>query len=55
MLRGTLADIADQMHEAKIIISDLLAAEGFADRYLYLTAPCKRAPIDAEVATERHL
>jgi precorrin-4/cobalt-precorrin-4 C11-methyltransferase len=41
VLRGTLADIADQMHDAAItktaviIIGDVLAAEGFTDSYLY--------------------
>lgn len=41
VLRGTLADIAEQMHEASImrtaviIVGDVLAAEGFTDSYLY--------------------
>ncbi|MGY4712137.1 precorrin-4 C(11)-methyltransferase [Mycolicibacterium sp. CBM1] len=41
VLRGTLADIAAQMHDAAItrtaviIIGDVLAAEGFTDSYLY--------------------
>ena len=41
VLRGTLADIASQMHDAGItktaviIVGDALAAEGFADSYLY--------------------
>jgi precorrin-4/cobalt-precorrin-4 C11-methyltransferase len=41
VLRGTLADIAGQMHDAKItktaviIVGDVLAAEGFTDSYLY--------------------
>jgi precorrin-4/cobalt-precorrin-4 C11-methyltransferase len=41
VLRGTLADIAGQMHDANItktaviIVGDVLAAEGFADSYLY--------------------
>lgn len=41
VLRGTLADIAEQMHEAAIsrtaviIVGDVLAAEGFTDSYLY--------------------
>lgn len=41
VLRGTLADIAGQMHEANItktaviIVGDVLAAEGFTDSYLY--------------------
>lgn len=41
VLRGTLADIADQMHDAGItktaviIVGDVLAAEGFTDSYLY--------------------
>jgi precorrin-4/cobalt-precorrin-4 C11-methyltransferase len=43
ILRGTLASIADQMHEATItktaviIVGDVLAAEGFTDSYLYST------------------
>jgi len=43
VLRGTLAGIAQQMHDAKItktaviIIGDVLAAEGFTDSYLYST------------------
>jgi len=42
-LRGTLADIAAQMHDANItktaviIVGDALAAEGFSDSYLYST------------------
>lgn len=41
VLRGTLDDIAGQMHEAGvtrtavIIVGDVLAAEGFPDSYLY--------------------
>ncbi len=41
VLRGTLADIAGQMHGASItktaviIVGDVLAAEGFTDSYLY--------------------
>ena len=41
VLRGTLADIAAQTHEASvtrtavIIVGDVLAAEGFPDSYLY--------------------
>lgn len=44
VLRGTLAGIADQMHDANItktaviIVGDALAAEGFTDSYLYSTA-----------------
>ena len=43
VLRGTLADIAEQMHDASItrtaviIVGDVLAAEGFTDSYLYST------------------
>ena len=43
VLRGTLDDIAAQMHDAGItktaviIVGDVLAAEGFADSYLYST------------------
>ncbi|MGI9126379.1 MAG: precorrin-4 C(11)-methyltransferase [Mycobacterium sp.] len=41
VLRGTLADIAEQMNTAQItrtaviIVGDVLAAEGFSDSYLY--------------------
>jgi precorrin-4/cobalt-precorrin-4 C11-methyltransferase len=41
VLRGTLVDIAAQMHDANItktaviIVGDVLAAEGFIDSYLY--------------------
>jgi precorrin-4/cobalt-precorrin-4 C11-methyltransferase len=44
VLRGTLADIARQMHAANItktaviIVGDVLAAEGFTDSYLYSVA-----------------
>ena len=44
VLRGTLAGIAGQMHDtgitktAVIIVGDVLAAEGFADSYLYSVA-----------------
>ena len=40
-LRGTLADIAEKMHEeeitrtAVIFVGDALAATGFSDSYLY--------------------
>ena len=43
VLRGTLADIAGQMHDANItktaiiVVGDVLAAEGFTDSYLYST------------------
>jgi precorrin-4/cobalt-precorrin-4 C11-methyltransferase len=43
VLRGTLGDIASQMHDANItktaviIVGDVLAAEGFTDSYLYST------------------
>jgi len=43
VLRGTLADIAGQLHHAGItktaviIVGDVLAAEGFTDSYLYST------------------
>ncbi|QLL05448.1 precorrin-4 C(11)-methyltransferase [Mycobacterium vicinigordonae] len=43
-LRGTLADIAAQMHQAGItktaviVVGDALAAEGFTDSYLYSAA-----------------
>lgn len=41
LLRGTLADIAEKMHDsaitktAVIVVGDVLAAEGFTDSYLY--------------------
>jgi precorrin-4/cobalt-precorrin-4 C11-methyltransferase len=41
VLRGTLADIPERMHDADItrtaviIVGDVLAAEGFTDSYLY--------------------
>ncbi len=41
VLRGTLADIGQQLHDAQItktaviIVGDVLAAEGFTDSYLY--------------------
>jgi precorrin-4/cobalt-precorrin-4 C11-methyltransferase len=44
VLRGTLAGIAGQMHDANltktavIIVGDVLAAEGFTDSYLYSSA-----------------
>ncbi|ORV12584.1 precorrin-4 C(11)-methyltransferase [Mycobacterium celatum] len=44
VLRGTLADIAEQMHDAGItktaviIVGDVLAAEEFTDSYLYSTS-----------------
>jgi precorrin-4/cobalt-precorrin-4 C11-methyltransferase len=44
VLRGTLADIAAQMHDANItktaviIVGQVLAAEGFTDSYLYSAA-----------------
>jgi precorrin-4/cobalt-precorrin-4 C11-methyltransferase len=44
VLRGTLADIAAQMHDAAvtktavIIVGDVLAADGFTDSYLYSAA-----------------
>ncbi|VBA54324.1 Precorrin-4 C(11)-methyltransferase [Mycobacterium attenuatum] len=44
VLRGTLAGIAAQMHDASItktaviIVGDVLAADGFTDSYLYSTA-----------------
>jgi precorrin-4/cobalt-precorrin-4 C11-methyltransferase len=44
VLRGTLADIAAQMHDAGvtrtavIVVGDVLAAEGFTDSYLYSAA-----------------
>jgi precorrin-4/cobalt-precorrin-4 C11-methyltransferase len=44
VLRGTLSDIAAQMHQvgitktAVIVVGDVLAAEGFTDSYLYSRA-----------------
>jgi precorrin-4/cobalt-precorrin-4 C11-methyltransferase len=44
VLRGTLASIADQMHDAGItktaviVVGDVLTAEGFTDSYLYSVA-----------------
>jgi len=44
VLRGTLADIAGQMHDAGItktaviVVGDVLAAQGFTDSYLYSAA-----------------
>ncbi|OBJ76075.1 precorrin-4 C(11)-methyltransferase [Mycobacterium gordonae] len=44
VLRGTLSDIAGQMHQANvtktavIIVGDVLGAEGFTDSYLYSVA-----------------
>ena len=41
VLRGTLADIAEQLRQASvtrtavIIVGDVLAADGFPDSYLY--------------------
>ena len=41
VLHGTLADVAQQMHDASItrtaviIVGDVLAAQGFPDSYLY--------------------
>jgi precorrin-4/cobalt-precorrin-4 C11-methyltransferase len=44
VLRGTLANIAEQMHDARItktaviVVGDVLATEGFTDSYLYSVA-----------------
>jgi precorrin-4/cobalt-precorrin-4 C11-methyltransferase len=44
VLRGTLSNIAGQMHDADItktaviVVGEVLAAEGFTDSYLYSTA-----------------
>jgi precorrin-4/cobalt-precorrin-4 C11-methyltransferase len=44
VLRGTLASIAAQMHDANItktaviVVGDVLAAQGFTDSYLYSAA-----------------
>ena len=48
VLRGTLADIAEQMHAAGItrtaviVVGEVLAAEGFSDSYLYSAARVRR-------------
>jgi precorrin-4/cobalt-precorrin-4 C11-methyltransferase len=48
VLRGTLADIAGQMHAAGItrtavvVVGDVLAAEGFSDSYLYSAGRLRR-------------
>ncbi|WP_193048342.1 precorrin-4 C(11)-methyltransferase [Mycolicibacterium baixiangningiae] len=48
VLRGTLGDIAAQMHEADvtrtavIVIGDVLAADGFTDSYLYSSGRVRR-------------
>lgn len=48
VLRGTLADIAGQMHAtgitrtAVIVVGDVLAAEGFSDSYLYSARRLRR-------------
>jgi precorrin-4/cobalt-precorrin-4 C11-methyltransferase len=48
VLRCTLAELADEMHAAEItrtaviIVGDVLAAEGFADSYLYSSARARR-------------
>jgi len=48
VLRGTLADIAGQMHAtgitrtAVIVVGDVLAAEGFSDSYLYSAGRLRR-------------
>lgn len=50
VLRGTLADIAGQMHQANvtktavIIVGDVLGAEGFTDSYLYSVARRDQGP-----------
>lgn len=49
VLRGTLADIAERMHDAGItktaviIVGDALAAEGFTDSYLYSSGRTRRS------------
>ena len=60
VLRGTLGDIAAQMHGASItktaviIVGDVLAAEGFTDSYLYSAARPPRGSTDAGAAARRH-
>ncbi|GFG75784.1 precorrin-4 C(11)-methyltransferase [Mycobacterium botniense] len=52
VLRGTLADIVQQVHDAGItktaviIVGEVLAAEGFTDSYLYSAARRRRARSD---------
>jgi precorrin-4/cobalt-precorrin-4 C11-methyltransferase len=47
ILRGTLADIAEQVHAARImrtaviVVSRVLAAEGFRDSHLYSSTRCR--------------
>jgi precorrin-4/cobalt-precorrin-4 C11-methyltransferase len=47
VLRGTLADITDQVREAGvkrtavIVVGKVLAAEGFPDSHLYSTTRCR--------------
>jgi precorrin-4/cobalt-precorrin-4 C11-methyltransferase len=49
VLRGTLADIAGQMHDAVItktaviVVGDVLTAEGFTDSYLYSAGRAREA------------
>jgi precorrin-4/cobalt-precorrin-4 C11-methyltransferase len=48
VLRGTLDDIAAQMHDAGvtrtavIVVGDVLAADGFTDSYLYSSGRVRR-------------
>ena len=50
VLRGTLSDIAAQMHQvgitktAVIVVGDVLSAEGFTDSYLYSPARRDKGP-----------
>ncbi len=50
VLRGTLADIAEQLHTAGItktaviVVGDVLGAEGFTDSYLYSVARRSEGP-----------
>lgn len=50
VLRGTLADIAERMHEAAvtrtavIVLGDVLTAEGFTDSYLYSARRARGTP-----------
>ncbi len=63
VLRCTLAELAEQMHEAAgitstavIVVGDVLAAEGFSDSYLYSSERVRREHgIDAGPAARRHV
>ena len=60
MLRCTLAELADEMRAADItktaviVVGDVLAAEGFADSYLYSTQRVRRGRGREEQEGHRH-